>query len=336
MEQRDFNRILKRYRQGLASPEEVKMIDAWFDAMNRQPDALLSEEKEEALEKGYWSSVIAHMQKAGKGRSIFLWTATGIAASVTIAVMAFIYWDNGKMNVAERSIASEAEAAPEWTTIANSQNTAERFRLQDGSSVVLEPQSVIKLSPSFNRSGREIRLEGAAFFEVAHNEQQPFIVYANKVTAKVLGTSFGVRAFKEDADVKVAVRTGRVSVSTDRGNSVDKKAPLILTPNQEIVYNKQEETVLRKLVATPLPVLPAAEITRMRFRGTSVKVIFEAIEKAYGVDIEFDETLFSSCTLTTSLSEGGLYNRLNIITSAIGAKYELKENRIVISGAGCD
>lgn len=335
MEQKDFNRILKKYRQGQASPEEVKMIDTWFDAMNRQPDALLSKEKEAELERRYWSSVVPHMRKSG-GRSVFLWTATGIAASVTIALMAFIYWQNGKTSAAERSVASEAEAALEWTAIANAQNTVQRFRLQDGSSVVLEPQSVIKLSPSFNRSAREVRLEGAAFFEVAHNEQQPFIVYAHKVTAKVLGTSFDVRAFKEDTEVTVAVRTGRVSVSADRGNSTDKKVPLILTPNQEIVYNKRDEKILQKLVETPVPVLPAAEIKRMRFKGASVKVILEAIEKAYGVDIAFDETLFSSCTLTTSISEGGLYNRLDIITSAIGAKYEIKENRIVISGAGCE
>lgn len=336
MEQKDFNRILKKYRRGHASPEEVKMIDAWFDAMNRQPDALLSREKEEALEERYWSSVVPHIQKAGKGRGVFLWTATGIAASVTIAVMAFMYWENGEKGAAERSIASGTEAASEWTAIANSQNTTQRFRLQDGSSVMLEPKSVIKLSPFFNRSGREVRLEGAAFFEVAHNEQQPFIVYANKVTAKVLGTSFGVRAFKEDTDVTVAVRTGRVSVSADRGNSADEKAALILTPNQEMVYNKQEERISRKLVETPLPVLPASEIERMYFKGAPVKVIFEAIEKVYGVEVEFDEALFSSCTLTTSISDGGLFNRLDIITSAIGAKYELKEDRIVISGPGCD
>jgi hypothetical protein len=127
-----------------------------------------------------------------------------------------------------------------------------------------------------------------------------------------------------------------VSVLAGQDKRVDKVASLILTPNQEIIYNKQEEEIVRRLVETPLPVLPPAEIKRMRFKGASVKVVFEAIEKAYAVDIEFDETLFSACTLTTSISDGGLYNRLDIITSAIGAKYELKENRIVVSGAGCD
>jgi transmembrane sensor len=61
-----------------------------------------------------------------------------------------------------------------------------------------------------------------------------------------------------------------------------------------------------------------------------------AIEKIYGVRIEYDENKFSSCTLTTALSGGGLYNRMDIITSAIGAKYELKDDRIVIEGAGCN
>ena len=70
-------------------------------------------------------------------------------------------------------------------------------------------------------------------------------------------------------------------------------------------------------------------------KNYSPEEIFEAIEKVYGLDIVFDEAKFSSCTLTTSISDGGLFNRLDIICGAINATYSVKENQIVIEGTGC-
>jgi hypothetical protein len=73
----------------------------------------------------------------------------------------------------------------------------------------------------------------------------------------------------------------------------------------------------------------------MRFEEVPVTEIFKALEKAYGVDIEFDEAIFSSCELTTVISSDDIYSRLNIICDAIGTSYTLKEDRIVIKSSGC-
>jgi hypothetical protein len=74
----------------------------------------------------------------------------------------------------------------------------------------------------------------------------------------------------------------------------------------------------------------------MRFEEAPVAEIFKALEKAYGVNIEFDELIFSSCELTTVVADEGLYSRLDIICDAIGTSYTLHEDRIVISGTGCN
>jgi hypothetical protein len=74
----------------------------------------------------------------------------------------------------------------------------------------------------------------------------------------------------------------------------------------------------------------------MRFEDAPLKEVFDAIEKIYGVDIEYDQDQFAFCTITTSVSGGGLYNRMDIITSTIGAQYELDENRIIVKGTGCN
>lgn len=73
----------------------------------------------------------------------------------------------------------------------------------------------------------------------------------------------------------------------------------------------------------------------MRFEDASPKAIFEAIEKVYGVQIVFDDSKFSSCRITTSISDGNLFNRLHIICEVMNATYRLEGDKIVIEGAGC-
>ena len=55
-----------------------------------------------------------------------------------------------------------------------------------------------------------------------------------------------------------------------------------------------------------------------------------------GVDLVFDQATFASCVLTTSVSDGGIYKRLDIISDAIGVKYAVIEDKIVITGKGCN
>lgn len=346
MEQKDFYRILEKYRLGQASSQEKKLIEAWYEALGNESDSVLPREKEEELEKRYWANIddqlnidddtrqrLRHPAKDWKAKT--MWPAIGFAASVLLVAIAFIYTISSSESPTKEEIAVHQEPLS-YEEIINSENHPRLLTLPDGSLITLEPGSSVKWRSDFNTAVREIRLEGQAFFEVVRNEQRPFIVRAREVTTKVLGTSFTVRAFAQDKNVTVAVKTGRVSVSTNDESRSPTPREFILTPNQELIYNKDKAQVERKIVEAPQPILPEEEVKRMRFKRAPVSEIFEAIEKVYGVDIEFDEALFSSCTLTTSISDGDLYNRLTIITSAIGAKYTMKENKIVISGTGCN
>ncbi len=349
MQQKDFHNILKRYLSGQSSPEEEKMIDSWYETIGKGPHSTLSRQDESELERRYWSTISAHLKRTKtnthpaslpkkNNRTIVLWYASGIAASMLLFLVAYNYLGDARDTVKDGVTGIEKTSQP-WTQIKNTEKTARRVDLPDGSHVTLEPQSLLKYSSSFNQIKREIYLQGEALFEVHRNEQRPFFVYTPEVTTMVLGTSFRVRAFEKDKDITVAVRTGRVSVYTnhkDEKERNDRPAEIILTPNQQVIYNRNEKTILRKIVDVPLPILPPEKVMRMRFEEAPVQEIFEAIEKVYGVEIVFDKERFSACALTTSISDGGLYNRLNIICKAIGAEYTLNEHQIVINGTGCN
>ena len=347
MEQKDFHDILKRYLAGKASPDDEKIIDAWYQSMGKGPHVLLSDQEESDLESRYWSTISGHVKRTRtnpqavslpekRRGTVVLWYASGIAASLLLMVAFYVYWDD--TSVLETHVAPGVETHT-WTHIVNTEPMTKRVTLPDGTAVTLEPQSRLKYSSLFNQTSRDVYFEGDALFEVQRDEQRPFIVHTAEVTTTVLGTSFRVRALEKDKDITVAVRTGRVSVNAHQENKKERDpriAEIILTPNQQVIYDRHEKTMQRELVAVPLPILPPEKVKVMRFEEGPVAEIFDAIEKVYGVEIIFDRERFSSCALTTSISDGGLYNRLDIICKAIGAEYTLHDHQIEIKGTGCN
>ncbi len=343
MTQEQFQELLKRYRQGRCTPEEQNFMDAWYSSIENAANVSLDSLEEDDLKRRYWRNVNEHIQKTKikKSRNIqrvlTSWPAISVAASIVFAVTIFYYLQPEPKSDTVASV-SIPHIESEMKLIRNEKSIPSNIRLPDGSEIILHPGSKISFMEPFDKKDREIYLEGEAFFDVARDVNRPFLVYTNEVTTKVLGTSFSIRALPEDKHITVAVKTGKVSVYThqDESKVQSKPSETILTPNQQIVYNRKENKVSKMLVTIPQVLIPVEEIKRMRFEEASVVEIFTALEEIYGVDIVFDEKLLSSCTLTTSISDGTIYNRLDIICKAISATYTVEETQIVISGLGCN
>ncbi|HMI66557.1 MAG TPA: FecR family protein [Cyclobacteriaceae bacterium] len=339
MLQNDFHLILMRYLRGQATKEEEILIDSWYADLGKETHSSLTSQEESELESHYWSTIAAYMKRSKKKNNyaIHRWYPIGIAASVLLALVSLLYVFGYRASGKGAPDKGKEVAASAWKKMTNTGRAQQLISLPDSSKVRLEPHSTLEFSASFPESVREVFLEGEAFFDVSPDADRPFLVYTNKVITKVVGTSFRVKAFRDDRKVTIAVRTGKVSVYASPENGKENAIPdeIILTPNQQLIYDRDKKKISRMIVDAPQVILPAEKVKRMRFEGAPVSEIFEAIEKVYGLDIVFDKARFSSCTLTTSISDGGLYNRLDIICAAINATYTLKENQIVVEGAGC-
>jgi ferric-dicitrate binding protein FerR (iron transport regulator) len=343
MDQKKFNKILKKYLSGMATEEERKIVDAWYEDMGDKSMEVVDDSRDQELEQYYWGSISENMRKLKpadtdrkreRTRAWHINYSIGIAASLGIVLVVFSYFLLSDKNSGNRILVNEKSRKADWEQISNTKNAPRLYSLSDGTKITLDPSSSIQIAGDFNKASRDIKLVGRAFFVVAHNPQKPFRVFANGVTTKVLGTSFIIKAFKEDRDVLVSVKTGKVSIY--RSGVDTKKIPeIILTPNQQVFYDRKKKTIVKGIVEMPQPLIKTEEIKRLRFEAAPVTEIFLAMEKIYGVDIVFDEVIYSSCKLTTSLANGGLFDRLNIVTNAIGATYTINENTIVISGTGC-
>jgi ferric-dicitrate binding protein FerR (iron transport regulator) len=345
MKPRKFKELLDRYAKGECTAEEHKLIDEWYEAIGQGDVEKLEKEIHEELsarsliEADLWSKINPRPIKIKTDNSrYFLRAAAAILLLAMVGPGLYFLLNNKRFS--EKMLSLQQTTQVEELKFArhfNSGDKPQEITLADGSYVMLKPRSEIRFPKKFNSEKREIRLTGEAFFNVKRDPSRPFLVYANEVVTKVLGTSFNIKAYENEKEVTVAVKTGKVSVyaSKDNAMSVADAASIILTPNQQVVYNRESEQVSKELVKKPEIILPVPTLFKMSYDGAPVTKIFEVLEENYGVKIEYDSSALSACVLTTSMSDEGLYERIQIICKAINAEYTVTDAVISIKSSGC-
>lgn len=324
--------------------EEIEQARLFVNAVKSFPSFELDAESQESL----WERVEQKIEEETPEVTIPLWGRTWWVAACVLMIASWLGWetfkkDNSNIVTYENLITATDTKKSDLIEYVNNTDKVLPVNLPDGSSVSLKNGS--RLAYFKNRFGtakREVYMSGEAFFEITKNPAKPFFVYANELVTKVLGTSFIVKAYPNDKHVNVSVKTGKVSVFTQfeaerslklHSNELD---GVVLTPNQQITLDRQELRLSRTLIHQP-QVLSAVdtEIQSFEFDDVPVAEIFEKIEKAYGVEIVYDEELLSACKMTASLDNVPLYEKIKMICKGLGATYEMIDAKIVIQSNGC-
>ncbi len=154
--------------------------------------------------------------------------------------------------------------------------------LADGTSVCLNAGSRLRFPVQFDKNARKVELEGEGYFQVAHNEQVPFVVAASGMDITVLGTEFNVLNYPENEHVQTTLIKGKVKVTF-----LEKKGSYILYPGEQAVYNKESGEVTVADVDVSYAI--AWREGRLRFRDRPLKEIMDFISRWYDVDVEYED-----------------------------------------------
>ncbi|GAB3892119.1 FecR family protein [Larkinella knui] len=265
-----------------------------------------------------------------------------LAAAVVLVLGISGYFLNQKLlNPTRYDELVMAQANPTIEKVNNS-NQPIKISLSDGSIITLQPKSKLSYPETFAKEARTVFLSGEGFFDIAKNPRKPFLVYANELVTKVLGTSFSIRAFEKDKDVVVKVFTGKVSVLSGKEAVHTASQPfsqtdgVILMPNQMVIYERTPDKLTKTLVENPKMIVPQPiDSNPFNFQNTPVSQTFEVLEKGYGVPILYDEEVLKNCTVTAPLGSESLYEKLDIICKVIRATYEVVDAQIIITSKGC-
>lgn len=163
--------------------------------------------------------------------SSFRWMA-GIAATLLILLWVTYTFSNIDSNRA-------VEESPRNEMLVKTTAPGQRLTIQlpDKTMVKLNSNSTLTYDKVFEGKTRNVTLRGEAFFQVARDESKPFIIQLGAVNVKVLGTSFDVRSYEDEEEIKVAVQSGAVAVSTPESDTS------YLKPNEMGVYSKSSRHV---------------------------------------------------------------------------------------------
>lgn len=322
-----------------AHPEKkeiVKQARQLLEALKNQPTAINDDEISIEVAK-----VVSQVQE--QPRLFFPWWGK-VAAAVVVLGIGVWFWATFvpkiPVTVATSTLNSTATKNAKVEVI-NNTNADYTASLPDGSTVVLKKGSKVSFIEKFVGDKREVFLTGEGFFNVVRNPSQPFYVYANGLVTRVLGTSFTVRAYAKDKEVVVAVKTGKVMVYSlselkkSEQNANYQVQSLYLTPNQQATFEREMEKFNKALVEKPTILTKPVETPDFTFENTPIAEVFKRLKTAYGVDIVYDAEVMKNCSVTAPLGDESLFTKLTIICKTIGARYEIVETEVVVSGRGC-
>jgi ferric-dicitrate binding protein FerR (iron transport regulator) len=189
--------------------------------------------------------------------------------------------------------------------------------LPDGSRVFLNEGAKLQYDGTMEEQ-REVTLKGEGYFDVAADNNRPFLVNAGKVTVTVLGTSFNVRQ-TANAPVEVFVESGSVRLDLKK-----EKQSITLGPGQ--LGQASESLMISKM--EDLNYL-AWKTLDFKFVDQSVEEVLRILEKAYHVDVRMEKIEDAGMRLTTSYSDQPFDTILNTICTALNISY-IKEGKVYI------
>ena len=177
---------------------------------------------------------------------------------------------------------------PQLVTKSNPKELKKLIKLPDGSKVWLKRNSTLSYWRPFKNSERVFNLEGEAYFEVVTDSTKPFIVHAQYLTTRVLGTSFNIISGNTILMPEVALVEGEVEVSYTRDSI--KGQPVRLKPGQKVMVNTYNHEVLESSYKENYPY--AWKDDKLAFEKADVHEVAHILEEWYNIEFKVDSGNF--------------------------------------------
>lgn len=328
MNDSDYDLLMEKYMSGTVTREEAAMLDKYLEANPFPSTEVLLYEKAEIgsrIRKKLFANTIRKPLKP----VFYQMLAAAIVLLVSGLVLYFVQDKTSYLSAVTTALNDRSEAFE----VKNTSHKPQRVTLEDGSEIILQPDSKISYPEHFGDRKRMVYLKGEAFFKVKRNPSKPFVVSTDNLATQVLGTSFNIKSFSGSVEVQVA--TGRVSVYEVTESHAASKNGVILTPNQKITFDKASRKMELGIVKNPVMLKTAAEIPKFNFTEVPVSGIIEVLENTYGINIVVEGDMLKNCLFTGDLNDLPMFQQLQLVCRSVNVEYEQRGTSVFVFGEGC-
>ena len=204
-----------------------------------------------------------------------------------IIVVAFIAGNLLKLNVTKINETRYSEITVPFGQMS-------QLTLSDGTKIWLNSGTTLRYPEQFAENSRSVTINGEAYFSVAKIPSKPFTVNTSDMKVEILGTSFNLTAYKEDAATSVTLVEGKVAVQ-----NVDGKTMALLTPGQMATKTKNETNLNIQNVETTF--YSAWIEGKIFFDDEPLDQIAVKLERWFNVEIAFSNEQLKSLRFTGTI-----------------------------------
>jgi len=240
--------IIIRVLKGEASPSDKQELTLWLaqDEANmeifKQSESvwnaldIIKTGKEYDSEKAFIgfkeqvSNRLKTSRRIGLYKTIDWFLRIAAVLVILFGISCFFIFKPEKKNVAEEFSSCEIIAP---------RGSKTELLLPDGTKVWLNSDSKIHYFNTFNKTDREVYLEGEGYFVVAQNSVKPFIVNACNLKIKAIGTTFNVKSYTGEEIVEATLIEGKIEVENTTSEKTDRFTTL--KPNQKVTFYKNKD-----------------------------------------------------------------------------------------------
>jgi transmembrane sensor len=320
----DWERLAS-FLSGNVSDTEKSEIQAWIDNSDENKELFRSAEKLWKASKNAglaeidvdaaWQNINSKSHITVKNRTRYLLTKTyeySLRVAAILVIGFFSWYLTSNIN---------------YKKTASSGSSVFLLSLNDGSQVTLNKETKLVYSKFFKGHTREVYLEGEAFFNIAKNQQKPFIIKTKTTQVKVVGTSFNVNT-NSNGNVEVIVNSGIVSFKDDNSGR-----QVILHKDDEGLFVKSSGRIEKSLNSDPNYL--SWKTRKFVFYETKLKDIFSNIAKVYGVRIIVKNSIINNCKMTATFDKLSIDDIIKSIELAFRYKSFKNGNVYTIAGDDC-
>lgn len=246
-----------------------------------------------------------------------------LAAAAIVLIMSGVAAAYGRRNVLQWM---RRNLLPAPHTIATTPGQRATVNLPDGSRAVLAPSTTLRYVISERGGPRVLELDGEAYFEVHHDPARPFRVRTRHAVVEDLGTTFVVREYPADAQARVAVRAGVVTL---RARAAHTASPTLSLRHGEAAGLDSSGTVVR-LAGDPAAYW-AWTTGRLVFDQTPLPDVLLQLQRWYDVDFQLADSTVAGEYFTGAFDAASLSDVLEILGPLVHARFEQRGRVVTVT-----
>ena len=326
---KDYHKILKKgLAEGASEDEQQEMLSLFHEQdgeyqVKNELFQMFSGGTTPGMSSGQLDNMFARLwavvqenKKPSAGKKQVLRVVSGIAAALVVGLLAGILYSNPFKS-----------PEPVYYAAHSPKGSVSEVILPDESVIFLNADTRIRYTMEGKQGAREVHLEGEAWFDVAKNEAQKFLVHTPYYDVRVTGTQFNVKAYESDNEITTTLEEGEVMIVSGKG--CDISGEISMESGEQLVFNRKSNRLVMREVNPKW--YTSWKENKLIFVNMNLQELEVLLERRYGVDILVSDQSLLDLHFDGTFKNETIIEILDIIQKTLPIHYHISGQQIEIT-----